>query len=884
MAGSTNGSKSADDKPIQGGAAAGSAVTPESPELQLLAQKMKHQQEAHDAAMQQQEANRKQHDLQFQLLTEQLKALRAEPSASQDATDDAATKKATTGDAELEKLKKLPYCPYADVNPFPTRPDTMTDCMPKVFDWYDDKTHTTLCKKANSSMKFEQMVLLGPALAYFHDGIVYEETTMDMIEDLRKAEHTLFLNELWDRLLRARDTKKGVHGMHCNRYTMIGYRAMLEVDNEANGGADAVRAKLAFMEQKIYSSTEGMVAESVLTKCQAEFDSSKAEAVMTTTAKQAAGAAYKHSRSDHRVRGGGRGGASPPQYTPGQAAHNTGVCAKTQRNLARRGREQRGRLPRVGINPEFQKFMQFDIQGVLYQCGDLPFGWSDAPRIFVKLMKTLVELIRSPQAGKDLYEVKKLRDGQESVYLAVRAARLYFRELYFVPGKKRSWGSKVKLTRQAWGDLQRWSKLPVTSRWNVRKIWQSPTRAKLHTDSSLFAWGGVLKLRKEARGFSPDGLRELHITPLEREAVHKTVRSFLTELEGKDLDHWRINGRWFKFAKEKWGKHSVDHFASEISAQLPRYYSAWHDPGCEAVDSLTYDRRDLIIPSRLGHSQELLGSSGWDAVLFDIPSAQVEQTDIEKYDEVRPGNKIELFWPEDREWYPGTVGDTEHGTTKIIYDDGDMEDLCGRRRGEYFPPHWEKFVNFCGEHGLQWLPASAKTVQLYVASLLELGTVKGTSLQPYLSAINCFHEDFSFPRPAKGRDVTRAVKGMTVMQTEAAEQRDITETVRTYLPASAVRCVHKAALRLPLATVEQLKLFRACVYVVVAFVTFGKPHTGTAMRRESLLRDGNGLSIVLEKEKGKNHLLCKRRLCIPRAGVAGLHELLIRWEQARADD
>ncbi|KAK3233729.1 hypothetical protein CYMTET_55987 [Cymbomonas tetramitiformis] len=42
----------------------------------------------------------------------------------------------------------------------------------------------------------------------------------------------------------------------------------------------------------------------------------------------------------------------------------------------------------------------------------------------------------------------------QSVYLAVPAASVYLRELYFVPGKKKNWGSKVKLTRQAWGDLQ----------------------------------------------------------------------------------------------------------------------------------------------------------------------------------------------------------------------------------------------------------------------------------------------------------------------------------------------------------------------------------------------------------------------------------------------
>eukprot|EP00854_Cymbomonas_tetramitiformis_P000668 gene668-biopygen552 len=33
----------------------------------------------------------------------------------------------------------------------------------------------------------------------------------------------------------------------------------------------------------------------------------------------------------------------------------------------------------LGIHPDFQKFMQFDIQGELK-----PFGWSDAPRVFCK--------------------------------------------------------------------------------------------------------------------------------------------------------------------------------------------------------------------------------------------------------------------------------------------------------------------------------------------------------------------------------------------------------------------------------------------------------------------------------------------------------------------
>ncbi|KAK3288060.1 hypothetical protein CYMTET_4454 [Cymbomonas tetramitiformis] len=236
---------------------------------------------------------------------------------------------------------------------------------------------------------------------------------------------------------------------------------------------------------------------------------------------------------------------------------------------------------------------------------------------------------------------------------------------------------------------------------------------------------------------SEDEMRNWHITHLELEAVYKTVQAFLKELEGKvvrlycdnqavvamlshftsrnpdlmrrmrrlwlpldlhdielqaryirseanvwadnlsrceDLDDWRLNRDWFVWANKQWGPYTVDRFASEISAQLPRYYAAWKYPKCEGVDSLTYDwrgennwvtppwtlldevahklrdeggaatvvapywpgqswfrelealatevvitprRRDLFTPSKLGGS-ELLGPSKWDAVMFFI--------------------------------------------------------------------------------------------------------------------------------------------------------------------------------------------------------------------------------------------------------------------------
>ncbi|KAK3235584.1 hypothetical protein CYMTET_54220 [Cymbomonas tetramitiformis] len=354
-----------------------------------------------------------------------MKVLKEESSSGSTGQKTAA---ANSGDTELKKLKSLSYVPCAPVNPFPTQPDTMTDCMPKLYDLLGDKTRTALCKKANSSMKYEQMVL-GPTLAYLYDAAVYAETALDLIQDLPMAEQTPFLNDLFS----------------C------------------------------------------MVSDSGLTKWLAEFDTFKTKVVMTTTARQAADTLNKQGRSDHRV--GGRCGEAPARTPP----HSPDKSAKGAKPERAKGDwcfsfDLKDGYHAVGINPdfqEFQEFMQFHIQGVLYQCGALPFGWMDSPQIFVKLMKTLMELIRSPRAEEDRHEVEKLKDGQEASYIRSEA---------------NEWAERLS--------------------------------------------------------------------------------------QDKDLDDWRINdGRWFKYGEEHWGKHSVDHFASEISAQLPRYYSAWHNPGCKGVDT-----------------------------------------------------------------------------------------------------------------------------------------------------------------------------------------------------------------------------------------------------------------------------------------------------------
>ncbi|KAK3282899.1 hypothetical protein CYMTET_9388 [Cymbomonas tetramitiformis] len=603
----------------------------------------------------------------------------------------------------------------------------------------------------------------------------------------------------------------------------------------------------------------------------------------------------------------------------------------------------------------------------------------------------------------------------QSVYLAVPAARLYLRELYFVLAEKRSWGAKVKISRSARGDLEWWSRLPVMSRWNGRKIWRSPTRAKVHTDSSMTAWGGVLNLKFPARGFWPDEMRCWHITHLELEAVYKTVQAFLQELEGKvvrlycdnqavvamlshftsrnpdlmrrmrrlwllldlhdielqaryirseanvwadnlsrceDLDDWRLNRDWFVWANKQWGPYTVDRFASEISAQLPRYYAAWKDPKCEGVDSLTYDWR---------------GENNWvnppwallDEVAHKLREEGAAATVVAPY---WPGQswfrELEalatevVFWEDDDCFYPGVVKEfNEDGKAHVLYDDGDEEtldlseenfkiihstdettdadgenterssggnyeeykrggavqnfltrSLCERWRSELGPsrltelavsmqrkalldttkdnygPKARRFILFCERDQRPWLPASEATVLLYIASLLEDGNIQSASLQPYLSAINNYHEDLGHPGPAKGRSVTRAGKGMATIQAELAEQEENIETQRTWLPAAHVRRVHEAALKFNPRSPEELKLLRALTYVVVAFVTFGRPDTGTSLSRQHVHCGDEEFSVVLLKEKGRRHHRVKRRLTIPWKGVTLLKELIEHWE------
>ena len=233
------------------------------------------------------------------------------------------------------------------------------------------------------------------------------------------------------------------------------------------------------------------------------------------------------------------------------------------------------------------------------------------------------------------------------LYLAIPAARYYLRELHDVVATRRSWSSKVLLTKQLKRDLEWWRNVPAQS--NGSPIWKPVETAYVHCDSSGYGWGGVLNQRLEARGFWMGDDRSQHITWKELKAVRRTVESFLPMLRGRrvvlhednqsvigvltgltsrspvmmtelrklfclldsngitlrptyirsaanvwadrlsrelDRDDWSLHPEIFKDLDRLWGPHSIDRFASKDNRQLPRYNSKWRDGTTEDVDSL----------------------------------------------------------------------------------------------------------------------------------------------------------------------------------------------------------------------------------------------------------------------------------------------------------
>ena len=206
-------------------------------------------------------------------------------------------------------------------------------------------------------------------------------------------------------------------------------------------------------------------------------------------------------------------------------------------------------------------------------------------------------------------------------------------------------------------------------------------------------------------------------------------------------------------------------------------------------------------------------------------------------------------------------------STKVSYD--------GKQR---------RFIAFCTEtlpnaYGLRprsHLPASEKTILMYLAHLSNEGKVAEQSLQPYLSAVNQMHEDAGFPKPACGHFVRLLRRGYIELE---ADERGQPLANRVPAPAELMLDI----LRLGLATPD-LNILRMCTCLVLSFCWFNRADTGVRLQRRHVSVTKLGIAINLQGKtiaRNTSHTLLRKtdRSSDPDGLV---DQLLLRWYAASA--
>eukprot|EP00854_Cymbomonas_tetramitiformis_P034302 gene34302-biopygen24641 len=145
-------------------------------------------------------------------------------------------------------------------------------------------------------MKYECLVL-APTPSYLHDVVGECNVTLDESED-----GELSYDELQKRFHAVTNSVHGVYAMLCNRWTMLELRGQLEQEpgSSQRGGADALHAKLQFVEDTVYQAADGVVADEVLQQWLNDFHKKRGKAVLMSAASKSAANADARVVKDHR--------------------------------------------------------------------------------------------------------------------------------------------------------------------------------------------------------------------------------------------------------------------------------------------------------------------------------------------------------------------------------------------------------------------------------------------------------------------------------------------------------------------------------------------------------------------------------------------------------
>jgi hypothetical protein len=197
------------------------------------------------------------------------------------------------------------------------------------------------------------------------------------------------------------------------------------------------------------------------------------------------------------------------------------------------------------------------------------------------------------------------------------------------------------------------------------------------------------------------------------------------------------------------------------------------------------------------------------------------------------------------------------------------------------------YFQFCEEQGLPPLAATTATIARYIAWIGERGTIKATSMQPYLSTVcGCFKDHGADP-VAQGDLVAKVRRGHAASQVTLQPSR-----TRMYLPARIMVSSLGMAkdLRTQLtqtwthAQSDLILVFRACLATVLLSTFFCRGGEGVECRYGHLLcTPTGGILLYHGARKGQRGTSTERRLLceLPDSAHPNIAELLKYLDASR---
>lgn len=169
----------------------------------------------------------------------------------------------------------------------------------------------------------------------------------------------------------------------------------------------------------------------------------------------------------------------------------------------------------------------------------------------------------------------------------------------------------------------------------------------------------------------------------------------------------------------------------------------------------------------------------------------------------------------------------------------------------------QKFARFCHTQGKDLLACSQLDIVRYVAWLAREGRVAADSMQPYLSAINRLYQDLGLPPVALGQLVTSAVRGLQGLQSPVVPRA----LTRSPIPAQVIYDMLTSAQfaldSVQLEPLVKLRLARACLATVMAFLFFARPGANASMLNANLVVTPEplvGIQLLPVGTKGKGRV------------------------------